>query len=85
MESIQQEDFGKYQYSIDFIYNGNPYLNRSFFTECLLEKVDKSALIGFAVNIAESFLKTENKLLSEGKISHVRLYDINKNLLVAND
>lgn len=81
----KQEPFEQYQYYLYFEYNGKPYRKRSIFTNCLLGKANKSTLIAYAFNAAESLLQLEGKLVSEGELSHIRLYDKNMKLLASKD
>lgn len=73
------------QYLIDFDYNNVYYEKRVIFTDRPFGKTDKFLLIGFAFNAAKSLLKTEKQLVPEGKISHIRIYDVKGNLLANQD
>ena len=85
MGNDQKESFNQYQYLIDFDYNESHHRRRLIFSDRLLEETDKSLLIYFAFNAAESLLRVEKQLIPEGKISHISIYDVKGNLLANQD
>ena len=85
MGNEQKESFNQYQYLIDFDYNESHHRGRLILSDRLLEETDKFLLIAFAFNAAESLLKKEKQLVPEGKISHIRIYDVEGNLLANQD
>ena len=70
MGNEQKNGFNQCQYLIDFDYNESHHRGRLILADRSLDKTDKSLLIDFAFNAAESLLKTEEQLLPGGKISH---------------
>lgn len=83
-DSKKQESFDQYQYYLDFEYNGEAF-SRPIFSENQLKEACMTARIKHAVTNAESLLQLEGKLVSEGELSHIRLYDKNMNLLASKD
>ena len=83
MKNLKKELESQYHYFISFEYNGENYLNKLFSTHLQLEKVHKSVQIEEAFSVAQSLLKLEKRLVSEGGIHQISLCDINGKPIVS--